>query len=131
MAGPIIFVTGTKTFIQGTTAPTGWTKDTSSYSSHALRVVSGTAIPGGTVDFTTVFAPTQPVTGSSSHSVTGSAGATTLSIPQIAGHGHPSIFAVNVKADAVLVPVTTTPSKMKKIALLAFKSPGFCAGESR
>lgn len=50
----------TRMIFAQTTAPTGWTKDTLNYDQHALRVVTGTASPGGTVDFTTAFASQTP-----------------------------------------------------------------------
>lgn len=49
------FEAGTKILFQQTSAPTGWTKDTT-HDNKALRVVSGTAGSGGTTAFTTVFA---------------------------------------------------------------------------
>jgi hypothetical protein len=69
-----------------TAAPTGWTKNTSTGNNTALRLVTGTASTGGSVAFTTAFA-SKAVTGSVS--VSGSAGATTLSTPQIPSHTHP------------------------------------------
>jgi hypothetical protein len=63
-------------FVQ-TSAPTGWTKSTT-HNNKTLRVVSGTAGSGGSVDFTTVFASGL------------SAGATTLTIDQIPSHSHAS-----------------------------------------
>lgn len=45
---------GTKSLFQQTSAPTGWTKDTS-YNNHALRVTTGAAGDGGTMAFTTAF----------------------------------------------------------------------------
>lgn len=69
---------GTKMLFQQTAAPPGWTKDTTNDQA-ALRVVSGTAGSGGTVDFTTAFA-SQPVTGT--------VGSTTLALSQIPSHGH-------------------------------------------
>jgi hypothetical protein len=77
--------TGTVLLFAQTAAPTGWTKNTTTGNQHALRVVTGTAGTGGTVDFTTAFA-SQSVTGSVS--VSGSAGATTLTTPQIPSHSH-------------------------------------------
>jgi len=47
---------GTRMLFQQTSAPTGWTKDTSSVDNRALRVVSGTVGSGGNKTFTTVFA---------------------------------------------------------------------------
>src|SRR5688572_7135383 len=73
------FATGTAMLFAQTTAPVGWTKS-SSYNQHALRVVSGSASSGGTVDFTTAFA-SQPVAGT--------VGNTALTIAQMPLHGHP------------------------------------------
>ena len=50
------FPSGTRMLFQQTSAPTGWTKDTSGTNQRALRVVSGTVGSGGSVDFTTAFA---------------------------------------------------------------------------
>jgi microcystin-dependent protein len=69
------FAVGTKMLFQQTAAPTGWTKDTS-HDNKALRVVSGTASTGGSVDFTTAFASGL------------SAGSTTLSTAQMPSHSH-------------------------------------------
>jgi len=79
------FVSGTVMMFAQTAAPTGWTKNTTAGNQHALRLVTGTAGSGGSVDFTTAFA-SQPVTGTVS--VSGSAGATTLTTPQIPSHSH-------------------------------------------
>lgn len=49
------FPSGTKMVFQQTSAPTGWTKDTT-HNDKALRVVSGTASSGGSTAFSTVFA---------------------------------------------------------------------------
>ena len=49
------FPQGTRMIFQQSTAPTGWTKDTTDTNQHALRVVSGTVSSGGSVDFTTAF----------------------------------------------------------------------------
>jgi hypothetical protein len=68
------FPSGTKLTFQQTAAPTGWTKDTT-HDNKALRVVSGTAGSGGSVNFTTAFG---------SQNV----GATTLTSSQIPGHTH-------------------------------------------
>ena len=50
------FPQGTRMIFQQSTAPTGWTKDTTDTNQHALRVVSGTAGSGGSVDFTSALA---------------------------------------------------------------------------
>jgi hypothetical protein len=72
------FPSGTAMLFVQTTAPTGWTKSTS-HNNKALRVVSGTASSGGSVDFTTAFG---------TPAVSGSVSATTLSIAQIPSHNH-------------------------------------------
>ena len=68
------FPNGTKLLCNQTTAPTGWVKDTT-HDNKALRVVSGTAGTGGSVNFTTAFG---------SQNV----GETTLTTDQIPGHTH-------------------------------------------
>jgi hypothetical protein len=70
------FDAGTRMMFAQTAAPTGWTKDTTNYNNHALRVVTGSASTGGSVDFTTAFASGL------------SAGATTLSTSQMPSHNH-------------------------------------------
>jgi hypothetical protein len=82
---PESFPAGTVMLFAQTAAPTGWTKDTSNNNNSALRVVTGTASTGGSVDFTTAFASQTP---SGTVSVSGSAGSTTLSTPQIPSHTH-------------------------------------------
>jgi hypothetical protein len=67
-AAPSAFPSGTVMLFRQTSAPTGWTKDTSNFNNHALRVVTGTVSSGGSVDFTTAFA---------SKSVAGTVGSTT------------------------------------------------------
>jgi hypothetical protein len=81
------FPTGTAMMFVQTAAPTGWTKSTT-HDNKALRVVSGTASSGGTVAFTTAFASQTPTGSVSITAVAGSAGATTLSTPQIPSHDH-------------------------------------------
>lgn len=76
------FDAGTRMMFAQTSAPTGWTKDTTNYNNHALRVVTGAASTGGSVDFTTAFA-SQAVSGT-----VGTSGATTLSTSQIPSHAH-------------------------------------------
>src|SRR5262249_32277635 len=51
------FPSGTNILFQQTSAPTGWTKQTT-HNDKALRVVSGTASSGGTVAFSTCFGRT-------------------------------------------------------------------------
>ena len=82
------FAAGTKLLFAQTAAPTGWTKDTTNYNNYALRVVTGAASSGGSVDFTTAFASQTP-SGSVSVNTSGlSAGATTLSTAQMPSHTH-------------------------------------------
>jgi hypothetical protein len=72
------FPSGTVMLFVQTSAPTGWTKSTT-HNNKALRIVSGTAGSGGSVDFTTAFG---------TPAVAGSVSATTLSIAQIPSHAH-------------------------------------------
>lgn len=75
---PTSIPSGTVMLFGQTSAPTGWTKDLT-HDNKALRVVSGTAGSGGTVDFTTAFA---------SQAVNGTVGNTTLTTAQIPAHAH-------------------------------------------
>jgi hypothetical protein len=78
------FDSGTVMLFAQTTAPTGWTKNTSTGDNSALRVVTGTASTGGSVAFTTAFTSQTPTINTSGLS----AGATTLSTAQIPSHTH-------------------------------------------
>jgi hypothetical protein len=78
---------GTVMIFGQTAAPTGFTKLTDQDNA-GLRVVSGTASTGGSVNFTTAFASQTPTGSVSITAVAGSAGATTLSTPQIPSHQH-------------------------------------------
>jgi hypothetical protein len=83
------FPTGTLMLFQQTSAPTGWTKQTT-HNNKALRVVSGTASSGGSTAFTSVFTsrtPTGTVSGSNSG---GSVSAHTLTTAEIPSHTHAS-----------------------------------------
>lgn len=78
---------GTLMLFQQTTAPTGWTKQTT-HNDKALRVVSGTASSGGTTAFSSVMTsrtPTGTISGSNSG---GSVSDTTLTEAQIPSHIH-------------------------------------------
>lgn len=72
------FPSGTRMMFAQTNAPTGWTKDTSAIvNNSALRVVTGTAGTGGTVNFSAAFT-SQAVTGTLNSAVAGgSIGSTT------------------------------------------------------
>ena len=74
---------------QQTSAPTGWTKQTT-HNNKALRVVSGTAGTGGSVDFTTAFA---------TPAVSGSVSATTLSESQMPSHRHQAAYTAGGGGD--------------------------------
>ena len=91
-ANPPPFVSGTLMLFQQTSAPTGWTKQTT-HDNKALRVVSGSASSGGSVGFTTAFASQTPA-GSVAISG-GSVGSTTLSTTQIPSHTHPLGDGIN------------------------------------
>jgi hypothetical protein len=83
------FASGTRMSFQQTTAPTGWTKDTTAaLNNSSMRIVTGSVVNGGSVDFTTAFASQTPTGSVSISSVSGSAGATTLTTPQIPSHTH-------------------------------------------
>lgn len=77
------FPSGTKMLFQQTSAPTGWTKDTSSHNNKALRVVTGDASYGGATGFTSVFGSGKTT------------GAKTLSTSEIPAHAH----GINVATD--------------------------------
>ena len=79
------FTSGTRMTFNQTNAPTGWTKDTGTDNA-GFRLVSGSVSSGGSVDFTTAFASQTPSITISS--ISGSAGATTLTTPQIPSHTH-------------------------------------------
>jgi hypothetical protein len=83
------FPTGTRMSFQQTSAPTGWTKDTTAaIDNSAMRLVTGSVVNGGSVDFTTAFASQTPSGSVSITAVSGSAGNTTLTTPQIPSHTH-------------------------------------------
>jgi hypothetical protein len=83
------FDSGTVMLFGQTAAPTGWTKDTSNFNNSGLRIVTGTASSGGSVDFSTAFASQTPTGSVSITAVSGSAGNTTLTVPQMPSHDHP------------------------------------------
>lgn len=76
--GGASFPSGTRLLFQQSTAPTGWTKDTT-VNDRALRVVSGAVGSGGSIWFSTLFGRT------------GTDG-TTLNGNQMPGHGHNLAF---------------------------------------
>jgi hypothetical protein len=75
-AAAAAFDSGTRMSFQQTAAPTGWTKDTTAaINDSMLRFVTGSASSGGSVAFSTWAGTT-------------TAGATTLTTPQIPSHTH-------------------------------------------
>lgn len=83
------FASGTRMSFQQTSAPTGWTKDTTAaIDNSAMRLVTGSVVNGGSVNFTTAFASQTPAGSVAVTAVAGTAGATTLTTPQIPSHTH-------------------------------------------
>ena len=90
------FASGTKMLFQQTSAPTGWTKITSSVDNKALRLVSGTVGSGGNASFTGAFASYTPAgsiaatanaTASFSGSVSGTSGNSTATTSSVSTSG--------------------------------------------
>ncbi len=75
------FASGTRMLFQQSSAPTGWTKESSAtYNDAALRFVTGSVSTSGSLAFSSAMA---------SRSITGTVGNTTLTVDQIPAHGHP------------------------------------------
>jgi hypothetical protein len=72
------FDQGTAMLFQQTSAPTGWTKQTT-HNDKALRIVSGTASSGGSSAFSTVFGKT-------------ATDPTTLTTSEMPSHNHPGTY---------------------------------------
>jgi len=72
------FPAGTRMLFQQSTAPTGWTKDTSQ-NNKALRVTSGNVTTGGNITFTDAFA---------SRGISGTVANHTLTTAQMPVHSH-------------------------------------------
>jgi hypothetical protein len=101
------FDTGTRMIFAQTTAPTGFTKDATSYNNHALRVVTGTAGTGGTVDFVTAFAsqtPTGTVTVTGSTGQVAQAGNISVSTGQVIQGGNISVSTGQAAAPGTVGP---------------------------
>lgn len=88
---PASIPSGTKMLFQQTSAPTGWTKDTT-HNDKALRVVSGTAGSGGSFAFSSAFVNRTV----SSTTAGGTVGNTTLTISQVPSHQHNTTVQGNV-----------------------------------
>ena len=83
LTGIAPFVAGTLMLFQQTSAPTGWTKQTT-HNDKALRVVTGAASSGGTTAFSSVMASRTPSGSNSGGSVSGH----TLSEAEMPSHRH-------------------------------------------
>ena len=104
---PDFIAAGSLVTFQQTAAPLSWTKQTT-HNDKALRVVSGTATPGGSTAFTSVFASRTPA-GSVSVSG-GSVGNTTLTTTEIPSHTHGSVISANnLPAQAIGPPFVPNP----------------------
>lgn len=94
------FPSGTRMLFQQTSAPTGWTKDTS-HNDKALRVVSGAVSSGGSVNFSTLFGRT-------------ATDAHTLTISQIPAHGHGMPATGTDSGDPALVAIDSGPTSLSR-----------------
>lgn len=80
-----VHASGTKMLFQQTAAPTGWTKDTTNYNDHAIRVVTGTASSGGTNALSTLDAT---ASGTINSSISGSVAHHAITAAQMPAHRH-------------------------------------------
>lgn len=80
------FPSGTKMLFNQTSAPTGWTKDTT-HNDKALRITNGTVGTGGTNSFSTSFASYTPA-GTNIVTIAGHA----LSISEMPSHKHSNVY---------------------------------------
>ncbi len=78
-------VSGTKTLFRMTTPPIGFTKDTTNYNFHTLRVVSGSTSTGGSQNFQDAFTP-RPLAGPAT--VQGTMQTFSITYQQIPQHEH-------------------------------------------
>lgn len=97
-----IFASGTKTFFQQTSAPTGWVKDTS-MDNAGIRIVSGTVGTGGSANFSEVFASRR---WEGTLGTSGNVGDFTLSTGNLPSHNHSYSYIAN---PAVATTYATTP----------------------
>lgn len=89
-------VAGTRMLFHQTAAPTGWTKDTTAgLNDNALRVVTGSVSPGGTVAFSTVMgtarATNSVAPGGTDAASPGSTDGFTLTTAEMPSHTHNSV----------------------------------------
>ena len=115
------FPAGTRMSFQQTAAPTGWTKDTTAgLDNSAMRIVTGSVVNGGSVNFTTAFASQTPTGSVAISTVSGSAGATTLTTPQIPSHSHtvqPTTNAVFGNTAPNPAPAGFSPNQINRVAM--------------
>lgn len=88
------FPSGTRMLFQQTSAPTGWTKDTSQ-NDKALRVVSGSVGTGGSVGFSTAFSSRSISGSTNSQAQGGTVNATTITTDQMPSHTHVAYAALS------------------------------------
>lgn len=86
-AAPAAFPAGTRMLFQQTSAPTGWTKDTT-HNDKALRVVNGSVSSGGSLAFSSAFASRSYGGSTSTEATGGTVGDTALTLAQIPAHSH-------------------------------------------
>ena len=90
LTGIDAFPSGTSMIFQQTTAPTGWTKQTS-HNNKALRLVTGSVGTGGSNTFAAAFNTNNTVsgtTGGTAVTITGSVAGHTLALTEIPSHRH-------------------------------------------
>jgi hypothetical protein len=103
------FDAGTRMMFVQTSAPTGWTKDTTNYNNHAIRVVTGTASTGGSVAFTTAFASQTP---SGTVSVGVSAGTLAVSVGTLSTNNTTAGGSVSVASNGSVSAYTLSTSEI-------------------
>ena len=81
------FASGTRMLFQQTSAPTGWTKDTT-HNNKAVRLTTGSVTTGGTTAFTSVFTSRTPGGSIGNTTATGTVGDTALTTSQLPAHTH-------------------------------------------
>jgi len=101
-----VHASGTKLLFQQSTAPTGWTKDTTNYNDHAIRVVTGTASSGGTNAFSTLDAT---AVGTINSSISGSTASHTLTIAEMPSHSHTGVVQQREDYNPTTGSTTQTP----------------------
>lgn len=112
---PSAFPSGTKMLFVQTTAPTGWTKDTTN-NDKALRVVSGTASTGGTGAFSTIFTSTRTPSGTVSVSGTNSNTTATGTVSVSVGVGTLGVNVSGLSAGATTLAESQIPAHYHEMA---------------